>query len=192
MTLATPDAADLPVDSETIFRSLAEGAILANHLFDRYKQEKEKKPLKRVVLTGSAAQKKVCADLIERTAAICQGSILAREWVTTPSNEKRPEAFAERIQAVSAPAGLTVKIMDERWLKKQRFGAMLAVGQGSSAKPRLVTVDYHPKGAKKTLVLVGKGVTFDSGGLNLKSAGGIETMKMDMAGAAAVAGTCWP
>jgi leucyl aminopeptidase len=79
--------------------------------------------------------------------------------------------------------------MDDRWLEKQKFGAMLAVGQGSSAKSRLVTVEYAPKGAKKTLVLVGKGVTFDSGGINLKPSGSIETMKMDMSGAATVAGT---
>jgi leucyl aminopeptidase len=71
---------------------------------------------------------------------------------------------------------------------KQQFGAMLAVAQGSSAKPRLVTMAYAPKGAKKTVVLVGKGVTFDSGGINLKPSGSIETMKMDMSGAAAVAG----
>jgi leucyl aminopeptidase len=79
--------------------------------------------------------------------------------------------------------------MDERWLKEQKFGAMLAVGQGSNAKPRLVVLEYAPRNAKKTIVLVGKGVTFDSGGINLKPSGSIETMKMDMSGAAAVAGT---
>ncbi|BBO80570.1 putative cytosol aminopeptidase [Desulfosarcina ovata subsp. sediminis] len=189
MTIATPAVSALSLDAETIFKALMEGACLGNHIFDRYKKENEKKPLKRVVLTGTAAQKKAYTDLAKKVAIVCDGAIMAREWVTTPSNDKRPEVFAETIKAVTEPAGLKVRVMDERWLEKQKFGAMLAVGQGSTAKPRLVTADYHPKGAKKTLVLVGKGVTFDSGGINLKPASGLETMKMDMSGAATVAGT---
>jgi leucyl aminopeptidase len=138
---------------------------------------------------STAAQKKAYSGLVKSVAAVCGASIMAREWVTTPSNDKRPEAFAEMIQKAAQTAGLKACIMDDRWLEKQQFGAMLAVGQGSSAKPRLVAMEYSPRGAKKTIVLVGKGVTFDSGGINLKPSGSIETMKMDMSGAAAVAGT---
>ena len=120
---------------------------------------------------------------------VCNASIMAREWVTTPANDKRPEVFADMIRKAATATGLKVSVKDEGWLEKQKFGAMLAVGQGSTAKSRLVTVEYAPKVAKKTLVLVGKGVTFDSGGINLKPSGSIETMKMDMSGAATVAGT---
>jgi leucyl aminopeptidase len=142
-----------------------------------------------MVLMATAAQKKAYSVLAESVSAVCDASLMAREWVSTPSNDKRPEAFAEMIQNAARSTGLKIRIMDERWLEKQQFGAMLAVAQGSSAKPRLVTMEYAPKGAKKTVVLVGKGVTFDSGGINLKPSGSIETMKMDMSGAAAVAGT---
>jgi leucyl aminopeptidase len=189
MTIATPSAAELKIDAETLFRTLMEGACLGNHIFDRYKQDKEKTPLNAIVLMATAAQKKSYSGLAGSVAAICDASLLAREWVTTPSNDKRPEAFAEMIGKAARSTGLKVGIMDDRWLEKQQFGAMLAVGQGSSAKPRLVTMEYAPEGAKKTVVLVGKGVTFDSGGINLKPSGGLETMKMDMSGAAAVAGT---
>ena len=189
MTIATPSAAELKIDAETLCRTLMEGSCLGNHIFDRYKQEKEKRPVKTVVLMASASQKRAYSGLVETAGVVCGASVMAREWVTTPSNDKRPEAFAEMIRKAAGSTGLKVKVMDDRWLEKQRFGAMLAVGQGSSAKPRLVTVEYAPKGAKKTIVLVGKGVTFDSGGINLKPSGSIETMKMDMSGAAAVAGT---
>lgn len=189
MTLATPSAGALTIEAETVFGSLMEGACLGNHIFDRYKKEKEKKPVKRVVLMATATQKKAYSGLAKSVAAVCDASIMAREWVTMPSNDKRPEAFAEMIQQAARSTGLKIRIMDERWLEKQMFGAMLAVAQGSSAKPRLVTMVYAPKGAKKTVVLAGKGVTFDSGGINLKPSGSIETMKMDMSGAAAVAGT---
>ena len=84
---------------------------------------------------------------------------------------------------------LTVKLLDEKALKQKKFGALLAVAAGSQSKPRLLILEYKPKGAKKVIAFVGKGVTFDSGGLNLKSSGSLEDMKMDMSGAAAVAGT---
>ena len=188
MTIATPSAPALTIDASTLFEALMEGACLGNHLFDRYKQEKEKQPLKTVVLMATAAQKKAYTGLARRVAAVCNAGIMAREWVTTPSNDKRPEAFAEAIRKASGRTGLKVRVMDQGWLEKQRFGAMLAVAQGSSARPCLVCMEYAPTGAAKTVVLVGKGVTFDSGGINLKPSGSIETMKMDMSGAAAVAG----
>lgn len=191
LTIATPSAANLVVDAQTIFKALMEGAVLGNGIFDDYKEKKEKKPVKRVALMATAAQKKAYSSLAKTVAAVCGAGLTARQWVSTPSNDKQPDTFAKMIQDASKLPGLKTTIMDERWLEKQQFGAMLAVGQGSSASPRLVTVEYAPKGkkARQTVVLVGKGVTFDSGGINLKPTGSIETMKMDMSGAAAVAGT---
>jgi len=189
MTVATPAASGVDIDTKTLFLTLAEGACLGNHIDDRYKEKREKSAVKKILLIATAAQKRKYASVIESTEDICRASIMAREWVTTPSNDKRPAAFASMIQKKARAAGLKTGVMDDQWMKKQGFGAMLAVGQGSSAKPRLLTLEHAPKGAKKTLVLVGKGVTFDSGGINLKPTGSIETMKMDMSGAAAVAGT---
>lgn len=189
MTIATPSPAGLKIDEKTLFRTLMEGACLGNHIFDRYKKKQEKQPVKSVVLMATAAQRKTYAGLVDTVTAQCDGSILAREWVTIPANDKRPPDFADMIQKRATAAGLKARIRDERWLEKQRFGAMLAVGQGSNAKPRLVIAEYAPENATKTIVLVGKGVTFDSGGLNLKPTGSIETMKIDMAGAAAVGAT---
>lgn len=189
MTVATPTASAINLEAAALLKALMEGSCLGNHIFDRYKEKKEQKPVRKIVLMATAAQKKAHADLAGSVSAVCQGSIMAREWVTTPSNDKRPPAFAGMIQKAAKSAGLRAKVMDERWLKEQKFGAMLAVGQGSNAKPRLVALEYAPRNAKKTIVLVGKGVTFDSGGINLKPSGSIETMKMDMSGAAAVAGT---
>ena len=188
MTIATPSAAAIKLDAPTLFKTLMEGSCLGNHIFDRYKQDEKKKPLRKVVLMATPAQKKAYAPLAESVEGICAASVMAREWVTTPSNDKRPAAFAGMIEKAAKAEGLKVRIMDERWLKQQKFGAMLAVAQGSNAKPRLAIVEYAPRGAKKTVVFAGKGVTFDSGGINLKPSGSIETMKMDMAGAAAVAG----
>ncbi|HSO19499.1 MAG TPA: leucyl aminopeptidase [Desulfosarcina sp.] len=189
MTVATPSVGAVDIEASTVFRSMMEGCCLGNHLFDRYKQKREKVPLKKVVFMGTAAQRKAYTGLARTVEAVCAAGIQAREWVSMPSNDKQPDAFAALIRAAARSAGLKARIMDERWLEKQRFGAMLAVGQGSGAKPRLVVVEYAPERAKQTIVLVGKGVTFDSGGINLKPSGSIETMKMDMSGAAAVAAT---
>lgn len=188
LTIATASASNLKIDAQTVFKGLMEGALLGNRLFDRYKEKKEKKPLKRVTLMATAAQKKAYGELLKAVTAICEGSVAAREWVSMPSNEKRPPEFARLLQETFKATGLKTTVRNETWLAKQKFGALLAVGQGSAASPRLVTVEYAPKGALKTVVLVGKGVTFDSGGLSLKPAGSMETMKMDMAGAATVAG----
>lgn len=189
MTVATPSAGLVNLNARTLFQALMEGACLGNHIFDRYKQEQEKSPITSATLMATAAQKRAYAGLIDGVTAVCQAGLITREWVTTPANHKQPETLAKMIQEAATAVGLKVQVRDHRWLEKQQFGAMLAVAQGSSAKPCLVTVEYAPAAAAKTVVLVGKGVTFDSGGLNLKPSGGIETMKMDMAGAAAVAGT---
>jgi leucyl aminopeptidase len=106
-----------------------------------------------------------------------------------PSNEKRPEQFAREIADRAEARGLEVTVLGEEELRAEKFGAMLAVAGGSQGKPRLVIAKYKSPGARRTVALVGKGVTFDAGGLNLKPTGSMEDMKMDMSGAAAVAAT---
>jgi len=189
VTVAVPAAKRLKLDEEAALEALIEGGCLANHMFSRYKSEEKKKPLKTIAFLGSpgsAAGNRRAAARIEKT---CAAVTQAREWVSTPANDKRPDAFARQITKAARAKGLICRVLDEKALKREKFGAMLAVGQGSQVKPRLVVLEYRPKGAKKTVALVGKGVTFDTGGINLKTSSGLEGMKMDMAGAAAVAGT---
>jgi len=189
MTLAVPAAKKIKLTEDAALEALLEGGYLANHIFSRYKSDAKQKPLKTITFLnapGSAAGNRRLAAGIKNT---CDATIMAREWVSTPSNDKRPDAFARQITKAARAKGLLCRVLDEKALKREKFGSLLAVGQGSQVKPRLVVLERRPKGAAKTVVLVGKGVTFDSGGINLKSSGGLDGMKMDMAGAAAVAGT---
>jgi leucyl aminopeptidase len=186
--IATPAPEATAIKDADALSALTEGACLANQVFDQYKQEKKLRPLEKIRLLTAASAAKVHQDLVRRAALVCEGSGLARTWVSTPSNHKVPEVFARTVADAGRQAGLKVSVMDEKVLLKKGFGAMLAVAAGSRNRPALVILEHKPKGARKTIALVGKGVTFDSGGINLKPSGSsIEEMKMDMAGAAAVA-----
>lgn len=173
-----------------ILEALMEGAFLANHVLGTYKKEKKKKPLKEIVMLVAEEDRKKLSSLPAKVTAACDGTLLARQWVNMPANLKPPAAFAEEIVRHAARVKLKTTIVDDKALGRKKFGAMLAVGAGSANKPRLVILEYAPrKKARKTVVLVGKGVVFDSGGINLKPSASLDTMKTDMAGAAAVAAT---
>lgn len=176
-------------NSENILTAMLEGAALGNHVFDKYKQKKELEILKKIILSVNTDTEKKYGKLAEKIETICSGTILAREWVSAPSNDKRPEMLAKSITDLAKKENLNVHVMDEKELKQKKFGSLLSVSAGSDSKPRMIIMEYAPKGAKKTVALVGKGVTFDSGGINLKPTGSLEDMKMDMSGAAAVAAT---
>ncbi len=186
---AIPSAEKLGVDPDAAPVAMMEGACLSNHIFDRYKKEKKYQPLERIDFFPDGPLTESHRKLPARIEAVCEGTVLAREWVSTPSNDKTPEVFARDIARMAKKRQLKVKVLDPRHLTRKRFGAIHAVAAGSEHAPRLVVVEWSPARAKKTLVLVGKGVTFDSGGINLKPGSGLADMKCDMAGAAAVAGT---
>lgn len=187
--MVVPSTGKMKMEMPSILESLMEGAYLGNHLFDRYKKEKKEKSLRKVQFLVSPEVERAHKKLPDRIKTICGGTCLAREWVSTPPNDKMPEKFANTIAALAKKANLTVRMMDEKVLQQKKFGAILAVGAGSASKPRMVILEYGAKRAEKTVALVGKGVTFDSGGINLKPSQSIEDMKMDMSGAAAVAAT---
>jgi leucyl aminopeptidase len=173
-----------------ILASLMEGAFLANDVSGTYKKKKQKQPLKEIAMLVPAGREKEFSALRKQVTATCGGTLLARRWVNKPANLKPPAAFANEIVRHADRQKLKTTIVDDRALKRKKFGAMLAVGAGSANKPRLVILEYTPaKKALKTVVLVGKGVVFDSGGLNLKPGASMGTMKTDMAGAATVAAT---
>jgi len=187
--IAAPSPSKVKIEISAVLEAMLEGAYLGNHIFDKYKNEKKIKPLNRIGMLTAPAYEKQNQPFVRRVRAICDGTILARNWVSTPSNDKKPEQFARAVAELAGKEKIKVRILDEKEIKKQKMGALLAVSAGSSSNPRLLLMEYRPNRAAKNIVLVGKGVTFDSGGINLKQSGSIEDMKMDMAGAAAVAAT---
>ncbi|MBP6996753.1 MAG: leucyl aminopeptidase [Phycicoccus sp.] len=144
----------------------------------------------RIQVVSGAGQGKAVKSAVERAAVIGAARDLARDLVNTPPNMLFPQSFADIVKATAAasPAKVSVSVLDDKALIKGGFGGIVGVGQGSSRPPRIVTISYRPARAQAAIALVGKGITFDSGGLCIKPPAGMLTMKCDMAGAAAVAG----
>jgi leucyl aminopeptidase len=186
---ALPDFEKIKLDMQSALAAMLEGAYLGNHVFNKYKGDKKKKVIKKIIFIAAPATVKKFSRLSSRIAAVCRSTTLARDWISTPSNEKTPEKLARSMVTMARKAGLKIQILKETQLKQKKFGAMLSVAAGSQSKPSLLVLEHKPKGAKKTIALIGKGVTFDSGGLNIKTGGSMSDMKSDMSGAAAVAAT---
>jgi leucyl aminopeptidase len=167
-------------------RAVVEGLGLAAYSFSR-KSDPKPARLRRAVLVvdkpATAAQ-----AALKRALATVEAVWLARDLANTPSLEKSPQWFADQCREIATGGGLDVEVWDETRLAADGFGGILAVGRGSARPPRLVRLDYRPTGATRHVVLVGKGITFDSGGLSLKPADGMVAMKTDMSGGAAVVG----
>jgi leucyl aminopeptidase len=172
-------------------RPVAEGALLGAYRFAGYRTRPapdRRDPVRAVSVTDADAAPPRAARAELKRATIVAGAVArARDWVNTAPNELRPPAFADDIAAAAGRAGLDAEVLDERALRRGGYGGILAVGQGSSAPPRLVRLAYAPRGAKTRLALVGKGITFDTGGVSIKPAANMWEMKSDMSGAAAVA-----
>lgn len=182
-----------PADPAAV-QAFAEGLALAAYSYSR-----KSVPAKPASLPVQAARLHVDADApagvaeleaaLARAATVARAVHLARDLTNTPSNVKDPSWLAEQAVEIAERAGLSVRIRDERELAAEGFGGLLAVGSGSARPPRLIEVGYRPEGADGTephVVLVGKGITFDSGGLSIKPNEGMVAMKADMAGGAAV------
>ncbi|MDX2447501.1 MAG: leucyl aminopeptidase [Desulfobacterales bacterium] len=189
IVIGTPSSDRLSMTEADLVSALMEGACLGNHVFDKYKKDKKLKPLKQITLMVSPDAVKKFAKLPKRVEAICKGTLLARDWVSTPSNDKTPSQLSKIFINMAKKENLKTTLLNPKQLQQGKFGALMAVAAGSSNTPRLVVLEYAPKGAKQTVALIGKGVTFDAGGINLKPTGGIEDMKIDMSGAATVAAT---
>ncbi len=132
---------------------------------------------------------KTAKAAVSRAEVAAAAVALVRDLVNTPPRDLPPARFVEVTAAAAEAAGLTVTVWDEERLRSEGFGGIIGVGQGSSRPPRLLRVSYTPARPRATVALVGKGITFDSGGLSLKPAQAMEWMKSDMAGAAAVVAT---
>jgi leucyl aminopeptidase len=123
---------------------------------------------------------------LARAAVTAESVAAARDLVNTPPNDLYPASFADRAVTMAQAAGLRTEVLDEKALRREGYGGILGVGGGSSRPPRLVRLHYAPAAPKAKVALVGKGITFDTGGISIKPAAKMEEMTMDMAGAAAV------
>ncbi|MDP9397031.1 MAG: leucyl aminopeptidase [Actinomycetota bacterium] len=172
-------------DGEAL-RAVAEGLVLGSYRFTRRSSPKGPAPLEGATLVVSEPEGQQPA--LDEALAVAGATWQARDLANTPSNEKDPAWLAEQARALAGTAGLDVRIWDEDALAAEGFGGILAVGAGSSRPPRLIRLDYVPEGgeAAARVVLVGKGITFDSGGLSLKPNDAMVPMKTDMAAGGAV------
>ena len=182
----------LPYDSLHDLAAIAEGALFGAYGFHEFRGStlKDKKaPLAQIELFTVKAKSKELQGLLDRAKVIADQVHLTRDLINTPPSHLTPDSFAKRLKSEAIKAGLKVEVLDHNQLKAKGYGGITAVGQGSANQPRLLHISYRPKSAKKNmkrLAFVGKGITFDTGGLALKPAQGMEAMKSDMSGAAAV------
>jgi leucyl aminopeptidase len=162
-----------------------EGVLLGAYRFARYKSEKP------VVLSAvECVGQGLTAASLRRTREVCEAVCYSRDLVNENASVMTPARLATEARALAKKSALRVSVLDENTIAKKGLHLLAAVGQGSTTPPRLVFIEYHgDRGSKKWQAIAGKGITFDSGGQNLKPTGSIETMRLDMAGAAAVLGT---
>lgn len=178
-------AADAPA-----VQAIAEGALLGAYRYQRYQTgltDADRHQLDRIAICGG--DDPVLTAAVATGAAIARGATLARDLANTPSNDLTPAKLADAAAALTIHSRLVITVLDAQQLAEQRFGGLLGVGQGSVNPPRFIIMEHGaPQPGQPTLCLVGKGITFDSGGISIKPAESMELMKMDMGGAAAVIG----
>lgn len=187
---------EAPAEIEQFCAAFTEGIILGSYSFDWYKTEKKDSQLKIITIAGvlakrSGANEKKINDIIDAAAAVAENVNFVRDIVNTTPDDATPVQVAAIAENSAKELGFECKVYDEQYLKNEGMNAFLSVARASAHPPRLVHMSYKPKGGKKAskkIVLVGKGLTYDSGGLSLKPADYMVTMKADKAGACAVIG----
>ncbi len=191
LALATTHAPILPED---VAQSIVEGALLAAYRYDKYRtlnRQEQFTPAGFTLIASSRNRLRQLDSGAERARILCRSVYLARDLANAPGNEITPEALARAARAAGRSSGVTVSVLDERRISRLGMGGLIGVSQGSARPPRFIIMDYKPRRSSRrvpTVVLVGKGVTFDSGGISIKPSANMAEMKMDMSGAAAVIG----
>jgi leucyl aminopeptidase len=170
-------------------QAVAEAAALGHYRFDAYRSARPRGEVRRFeVVAAPDAPLAEVRDAVARGAEWARGTCLARDLANTPGQDLVPDGLAERALEIGKAAGASVQVLGVAEMEKLGMGALLAVGRGSVNPPRFVVLDSAPQGARSTVVLVGKGVTFDTGGISIKPRENMHKMKYDMSGAAAVLG----
>jgi leucyl aminopeptidase len=176
----------LPATDAGLIRNVLEGYLLGGYAFSRYQSKTPDKRPGVVTVLSPVARRQEAVTAFEEAQVVGPAVNAVRDWVNTPAGDLTPPAFADQIAKAAKGTKVKVTVLDDARLAELGCGGLLGVGGGSSAPPRLVELRYSPAGAVAHVALVGKGITFDSGGLSIKTAAGMETMKCDMAGAATV------
>jgi leucyl aminopeptidase len=179
--------------AEDSAQTIAEGALAANFESDKYKTDKKNdKSIDAVLLAGySDAERGAAEKGLARGRVIAESLNFARDLINEPSNKLTPKILGEKAEAMAKQAGLAVEILDEKKIADLKMGALLSVSQGGPEPPRVMVVTYtpaNPKPGAPVIGLIGKAVTFDTGGISIKPADGMEKMKYDMAGGATMLG----
>lgn len=178
-------AVSLELGDPELLQAAGEAALLGAYAFSKVTRDPKPARISSVDIVSSTVRTEA-KDAVARAKVVADAVCLARDLVNIPPNLLYPEVFVTEARETLKGAKVTIEALDEKALEKGGYGGILAVGGGSSRKPRLLRIEYAPRGAATRLNLVGKGITFDSGGLDIKPAAGMLTMKCDMAGAAAV------
>ncbi len=187
--VALPD--HFPLGPDEITSCLTEGFLLGHYRFDLYKKntgEEDEAPgrVERFLVHGGTLPKAALADGLRAGRLLAEAASVARDMANQPANIWTPSSFAEYAKALEAETSLRCRVLDQEALREAGMGGILAVGQGSVHPPRLVILEYGSTPEAPVLLLIGKGLTFDSGGFCLKPGTGMENMKYDMCGGAAV------
>lgn len=186
--VAFPPAALPPHAVDAVTQARVEGIMLGAYRFTRYKKADDGEVQQVTLLTGGADQRRGVEDGLRRGQIFAEATIFARDLVNEPPNQLAPSRLAEIAADAARRAGLRCSVLDVDAMEALGMGALLSIGAGSDHPPRLIVMEYAPPRAQRTVGLVGKGVCFDSGGINLKRES-LEWMKSDMAGGAAVIAT---
>ena len=176
------------LDDETHVHAMIEGASIAAYAFTDYRQKtasKVKAPVQSLTVCTTAT---VSAEAIERVRIVSEHVALVRDLTNRSGGDLYPQSFADAATAAAQGAPVTVEVWDEKKLAAEGCGGIIGIGQGSSRQPRLVKVSYSPAGAEKHVGLVGKGITYDTGGISVKPADAMNGMQNDMGGAAVLLG----
>jgi leucyl aminopeptidase len=179
------------LDAEQTTLFVADHLAQSDYKYDPYitvKKDQKRIPIDAVVIAPLAVDKKRFKSLGDAARSLTSAITTVRDLGNTPANILTPERLAERAEEVAKAAGIKCTVYGKREIERMKMGGLLAVNRGSDLDPRFVVMEHAPRGAKKHVALVGKGITFDSGGISIKPAEKMEEMKFDMCGAAAVIG----
>jgi leucyl aminopeptidase len=181
----------LPAESVEDLTAVAEGAHFAAYAYTTYRNtsaSKHKPPVTSITVATPLADDPEAAAVLTRVKTVTKSLHLVRDLINTPPSDLHPADFADTAVSACRSLKLNIEVLDEAALAKGKFGGLLGVGMGSANPPRLVRIAYRARGASRHLAFVGKGITFDSGGISIKPAANMDAMKSDMSGAAAVLG----
>jgi leucyl aminopeptidase len=182
------------VESDEVGQALTEGMLLGLYTLKKYKtasENEDKDNLRELsILASGSTTQRALESGVRRGQILAEAVTMARDLSNSPGNEVNPSYLAQQAQAMAAQTTLRCHVLDVDGIREHQMGCLLGVAQGSEQPPAFIVLEHAPQGAQDTpIVLVGKGITFDSGGISIKPAANMEDMKMDMSGGAAVLGT---